>query len=1668
MLEFRVLGPMRVSRHGDELHVGGPRQRRLLAALLVHRNEVVSTGRLLEAVFAGVPPPKAAETLRTYVMRLRRVVEEDGADPLLETRPPGYVLRAGDDAVDAARFERLVAEGRSCRDQGDPVGAASAFREALALWAGDPYPEFHDEDWVAAEARRLVELRAVIEEQLIDAELECGLAAELVPRLEVLVDRDPLRESYRARLMVALYRSGRQADALGVMRDYREALGRETGLDPSPELHELERRILAHEEGMKRVAPPTRVVRGYQLGERLGSGRDGAVHAARLPGVERDLAIRVVPPEIADRPDVVRSFDATMRRVASLHHDAIVPIDDHWREPGGAYVVFRRMRGGTLRDRLDRDGFGTEAVVDLARRVGSALEAAHGRGVVHGRVIPESVLFDDTGDAYLSDFPLGEVDGTPGDDVAAFGCLVLEAITGTRSVPTDLREHTAPAVDVLTSMLSADDPPTIAELLADLERAAAVSARAAPMVNPYKGLRAFDESDAADFFGREQLVDELVERLGGAGLGGRLLLVVGASGSGKSSVVRAGLLPRVRGDAIPGSGRWLVTTMVPGAAPFEELAESLGRVATAADPIGSSTRGLARELARGRGAIESALRRIVPEGVDVLLVIDQFEVLFTLADEDTQRTFLDAVMGALAAPDSRLRVVATLRADFYDRPLRFQGFGALVRDATITVPAMSAAQLEATIKGPADRVGLEVEPPLVAELVAAVVDQPAATPSLQFTLYELAERGDGRLDLAGYRQLGGLGGAIATRAETLYRSIGDAQDVVRQVFEQLVVIGPEGELTRRPTPRSELVGLAIGRSLSEVMDPWAQARLLTYDRHPETREPMVEVAHEALLREWPRLRGWIEADRAAIVAAGQLREAAASWASLDRDPDALYRGTKLEVTLDQLVGRTHTLPGTAREFLETSRTARDQRRENEAERIARQARTNRRLRRQLAALTVATIVAVAGGVLALDQRRQAQVEERVAAVRELAAASVSVVDEDPELAVLLALEAVDRTRVVGGVVLPEAEGALHRALARLRVVMRVPGLGGSVDWHPDGSVFVTEGPEGSGLVDLRDAETGEPVSTFTGHDADINDVAFSDDGSLLATSGDDGLVRVWDLDTGELQAELRGRGQVWGVSFSPDGSRVAAGWVEEGVVQVMDLTTDAPPLVVPAVTEPLASSTSFSPDGERLAIADIGAVVVVDVASGDRVLEFQTGTNQFTEEVLAVRWSPDGRWIASASRGLSTRVTDAETGERHLVLDGHTHDVHRLDWSVDGSRLATGARDGTARVWEITEGGAVEVVVVAAREGAIGGVAFSPDGERLLTGDVRVTAARIWDVGDDGGAEWANLPTASHVAGMAEFTPAGDAVIVTGVGVPAVVWDPSTGEPWLRLGADQGEAWEVDVSPDGDLVATIGLDEPPRVHVWDRHTGSEVFRVEEVGFYPERVAWSPDGGLLAAAGFRSDGPSGKITIVDRSGRRVTDLVEDAAHAPRNLAFDAGGERLVSQRRRLDRDDPTLAGVRVWDWARGEALVDLPVFADRLAVDPTGPRVAVAEVGAGGSVWDLETGERLATLSGHSGDISDVAFSPDGETIASSGADGTVRLWATETGAEQLVLDGRDGPVSAVAFAPDGDRLVSTGIGVARVWALNLDDLIGIAGRRLTRALTDDECRRYLHLEACPT
>jgi WD40 repeat protein len=745
----------------------------------------------------------------------------------------------------------------------------------------------------------------------------------------------------------------------------------------------------------------------------------------------------------------------------------------------------------------------------------------------------------------------------------------------------------------------------------------------------------------------------------------------------------------------------------------------------------------------------------------------------------------------------------------------------------------------------------------------------------------------------------------------------------------------------------------------------------------------------------------------------------------------------------------------------------------------------------LVATAVLLVASILVGTVAIGQRDRAERAGAVATARELAAAASANVDVDPERSILLALEAVDRARSAGGTVLPEAEEALHRAVTASRIELRVPGVGGRLDWSPDGTVFVTEGPQDSGVVDIRDAKTGESLRSFHGHDGDIIDVAFNHDGTMLATTGADGTARIWDPTTGRELRTVPGLGGVLGPSFSADGSLVAAAWTDEGVVRVMDVATGRMVREFDSVSWP--EVTSFDPTGPRLAISSgyEPLAVVVDLGTGADVLTLK-GHLQWLSDVS---WSPDGASIATAGIDGSTRIFDARTGRQRSALHSRAGHVYGLDWSPDATRLVTANSDGTARVWLVTERGPLEEVRLSAQDTRKGitGVAFSPDGTRVMTGDVAITAAKVWDVSINGDAEIANLPAVAIASGAVDFASDGRYLAASGAAGSVTVWDAraftrvqtlgaptassraptragATGAPPLASGA---EAFAIDVSRDGRLVAAARLD--GSVRVWDSETGRDAFTVDPGPTVPGApwmdVAWSPDGDLLAVAA--NDGSTGRVTILDRSGRVVRVLPVERGIVVGSVAFSPDGEQLITTRGSTMQADPEDDQVVIWDWKARDIERTIAAPAGKAVPSPTGHLIAAAAQDQGplpgGSVdvWDSATGRRVATLAGYAG-VLDLAFSPDGSRLATASHDGTVRIWDPSSGKQLLVLRGHGALVSSVAFSRDGSRLASVGEdGTVRLWALDLDDLVDIAEREVTRTLSDQECQQYLHIGHCP-
>jgi DNA-binding SARP family transcriptional activator/serine/threonine protein kinase/ABC-type glycerol-3-phosphate transport system substrate-binding protein len=1070
IVRFGVLGSLEVTCGGEPILLGSPKQRAVLGILLINSNRVVSTDRLINEIWGDGAALERQNALWVHISNLRKALEPENAtrssDGPLRTRSPGYVLDVDSNEVDSVVFERLLAEGRALTGT-DAAAASIVFAESLALWRGPAYADFAYEPWAQAEISRLEELRLEAVESRIDADLRRGMTRELVGELESLVHQHPTREQLAGALMLTLHRSGRTADALRQYQLLRGRLGDELGVEPSTALQRLNERIVTSDPSLDsdhRAArsdggvAPGLSVRGYEIRERLAVRGSGVLYRAFQAAVGREVVIKVIRPELADDPTFIRRFEDEAQLVARLEHPHIVPLYDYWREPGAAYLVMRYMRGGTLADVIARGAMGTDRLAKMVDQIGAALESAHRSGVIHGRVCPDNILVDDSGNAYLADFeitsaarihstirsPIAAVAGSPelrcGDDLApasdvyGFAVTVAQAATGRTDAISDLLVGLDGQLAAVLQRATEEEIADRFEDAGTFRRAVATAFRvggddATPEIdaNPYKGLRSFAQSDSRDFFGRQRFVDRLVARMSRAGSAGRFVAVVGPSGSGKSSVVRAGLIPALRHGAAPGSDGWFTVETVPASHPFEQLERALLTVAV------KPPTSLLEQLSGSRG-IHRAVERVLPEEDSTLvLVIDQFEELFTQTAPDEAVRFIDALVDAVHADRSRVRIVITLRADFYDRPLAHRGLSELLRHGTELLTPMSPEELERAVSGPAERVGATCEPALIGELVAAVVDRPAALPLLQYTLTELFERRSGHtLTIAAYHELGGVSGALVDRAEAIYVGLEpDERRAAPQIFLRLVTLGDGSSDTRRRVPLSELTTIVdVGPHARRVTDTFARHRLLGFDRDPVTRGPTVEIAHEALLSAWPRLRRWIADARSDVGAERRLADAANEWIQNHRDPAFVLTGGRLARYEGWAESPPIGITSAEREFLDASELAEAEQRLARANEERREAQLRRRSR-MLVGMAVTVVLVLALGAYAVVQQRRASglatEISRSAASRDIAARAQLLTSSDPELANMLAIEAA-RVASAQGELPPEVMDALHAAV----------------------------------------------------------------------------------------------------------------------------------------------------------------------------------------------------------------------------------------------------------------------------------------------------------------------------------------------------------------------------------------------------------------------------------------------------------------------------------------------------------------------------------------------------------------------------------------------------------------------------------------------------------------
>lgn len=1669
-MKYHVLGPVEVKRDGIRLELGAYKQRALLALLLIHRNQVVSTDQIIDEIWGEDQGRDRQNALWTVVSRLRTVLEPEreprSEGTVLVSRPPGYVLSVDNTDLDAARFEALAVEGRALA-QTDPAAASLVFNEALALWHGRSFEEFSYEPWAAAEISRLEELRLATVEDRIRADLDVGRSSELVSELQSLVKLHPLRERLTGHLMLALRRSGRQSDALRVFGELRTRLGEELGLEPSAEIMQLEERIvlddpdLHHATAVRALSgkpEPGLAVRGYEIREQIGQGAMGNVYLAYQPAIGREVAIKVIRPELANDPEFIRRFESEARAVAGLEHPWIVPVFDYWREPDSAFLVMRRFDHGNLGRALAAGPLPSAMATRIVGQVASALAAAHRSGVVHGHLKPSNVLLDETDNAYLADFGIStggnhhsssgivrklesefeapEVQttghATPQSDVYSLGAIAAQTLRG--AVGPDGSADSTPnrsAADVIARAMAANPTerfPDVQSFMAALEAALGEeaeqsSADAATALNPYLGLRAFGEGDASRFFGRERLVERLLARLGHAGLHGRFAAVVGPSGSGKSSVVRAGVIPAVRSGALPGSGNWFVATMIPGRYPFESLEEALRTVAVDPPPN-------LRDVLAEKGIAAAANSLIADPAAQLLIVVDQLEELFSNADPSDAGAFLTSLAEAAAEKHSRVKVVATLRADFYDHPLRHREFGELLRLGTEVITPMSAEELERAITLPAAAVGVSYEPGLVATIVSDMAGQSTALPLLQYALTELFEQRQGAtITAAAYTQVGRVSGALARRADSVYDGLDEQQQAqARDIFLRLVAVGSGTADTRRRVLLTELRDLG-GEDVLAVLDRFGRPRLLTFDRDPATRSPTVEIAHEALLTEWGQLRRWVEDARLDVRAQRRLSAAASDWRERDHDTDYLLSGARL-ASYDGWTERPPVrLTGSEREFLIASLAQSQAAAEAEQRRV-------RRLRRLVASTAAALVVALVAGGFALRSRQSAIEAADEAELATLVSRSAAFRAEDPDLSLLLALEANRRSSNA------ETEQAVMNALGGATIVNRIARRQALVDDCYGSSLFRADGSVEFATVDgrmlTRDPVTGDvtdqgppPAPCAIGVRTDkiggatLPDgsrmwlgpdwavelefdeptfpfVSGSDERAVTASFGEQPTVQLRDMATGEPVGEpIVGPPGFVTAAASPDQSLIAislgyngmrAG--ANGLLVVLDATSGDEVSRVDLV-EAVAGMAWDVETGELVGGLLGGGIVTIDPASGEVLAEVETGTSDYLDVAIGA----DGLVIV-VSRGQIVYVN------RRSGRVGDPIELRGADeaWIRPDGLIVTRSTAGEIDVLDLTTSGLIEqswgvnqasqVRMHDGRAAALDFLAQSVTVTDLATGEQTVTdlaadpdANLIFDALPDVDGFWAI--TGDHIAERWS-----DGQIVGRVALGSAGTQPLDPRLVVRFG-DHFAA--VGMLTDGTHEATL-------VRLVGDYPGV-VLTVEVSG--PSFAHPTPNGGLLTV------GEDGMLRTYDRDGELVQELSTGLVES-RPLSLDPSGRLLVMR-----------------------SLIDSSLH-----------------------IVDLTTG----TADGVAPGVANHALTADGRLLAVVSGDGTVRLWDVERRAwAGLVWDGtgelgRSGPGW---YDPATDSLWITSSGQLLQIPVDPRRWIDRACEIVGRDLTDDEWARYV-------
>ncbi|KST65375.1 nSTAND1 domain-containing NTPase [Mastigocoleus testarum] len=1136
--------------------------------------------------------------------------------------------------------------------------------------------------------------------------------------------------------------------------------------------------------------------------------------------------------------------------------------------------------------------------------------------------------------------------------------------------------------------------------------------------SPYKGLSAFREEDAGLFFGRDRFIADLVKAV----LNKPLVPVVGASGSGKSSVVFAGLVPQLKNNH-----RVKIVSFRPGKNPFDALAVALSAHYKSQEPehskeedttTGNSYRLKELALEIDLHDDEKKLRKIVENIVNsstssplerLVLIADQFEEIYTLAAQEQRQKFLNTLLYAIKFTPG-FTLVFTLRADFMGKVLDYQPMGENLQTyPPMLLTPMKPSELRVAIEKPAEKMKVELEQGLTSKLIDDLGKQPGRLPLLEFTLTQLWQKPNKwYLTHRAYGEIGGLDKALAKYADSVLQplSVAEKQQAER-IFIQLLRPGEGTEDTKRMATRAE-----VGENNWNLVKCLADRRLVVTGWDKTNQVETVEIIHEALIREWGTLRDWIERNREFRIWQERLKPEVRQWENKKYDPEALLQGTRLAVAQDWLKQRPEELTLVEQDFICAS---------------VRQRNKERRKHKRGRHLTISGLVS--GLMLVSTFAGISEIRRTDAEVEKISSIAEKLFTQnDHEAALTEAIKAgkLLQQNILKPWIPSETRMQVISTLNQTVYGYQIKTLKGhlrdiiSVNFSSDGNLIAS----GSGdfTIKLWNPNTGEEIKTLSGHKSAVIDVAFSPDSKTIVSGSADSTIKLWDVETGETIQTFTGHSsRVISVAFSPDGKIIASG-SSDATVKLWDVDTGEE---IRTLTGHLHEvySVNFSSDGQKLASGSSDSTIKLwDVATGREIktLEGHRGG------VIDANFSPNGQLIVSGSSDRTIKVWEVDTGTVIQTLKHHRGAINSVSFSPDGKTIASGSNDYTLKLWDTKNW--ENIRTFKGHSNRVRSTSFSPDGKTIASGSIDGTI-RIWNTIDNNilkkrkkfkkheyevisvSFSPINISTPQGLAqGIASGSRAG----------MLKIWNRNTGEEIHTLKGHSGEIRGFSLSP-VDVETSQGLGkivasgtEQGIIKIWEMITGKEIRTLKAHDRPIREIRFSPNGKIIASI---SDENIIKIWDTD-TGKQIQTLKGHSGEVS-SISFSPNSKIIAS-----GSVDQT---IKLWNPNTGEVIKTLTGDSHRIgsvSFSPNGKIVASGSQNGTIQLWDPNTGRNIRTIKRHSHPVTSLSFSPNGKILASGSTDNNIKLWNSNTGENIQILGGHSRSVTTLSFSPDSKTIVS--------------------------------------------